>query len=105
MKLKLSRLVRTHNRSRRPAHMLHVMAGQRAGVRCPSVRDRHPGKRRHHVHIKVHKPLAADRSARRAHTVRRVARRAAHPRIDVIGVIVEARILHHLIRQIMTLPA
>ena len=46
--------------------------------------------------------LAADRSARRAHAMRCVARRAAHPRIDVIGVIVEARILHHLVRQVMT---
>jgi hypothetical protein len=81
------------------------MARQSTRIRRTVETDRQPVVLPHHVHIEIHQPLAADTPTRRADSMRRMARRATSPGIDVIRMIVEARILHDLVRQIMALAA
>lgn len=87
------------------------------GVVCGQVTDQHAGVRdtvvgdgkaavwRHHVDIEVDEPLAGDGSARSSHAVSRVAGGAAEAGADVVAVLIPARVLHDLVREIVTLAA
>lgn len=78
---------------------------QDASVRGTVVGDGKAAVRRHYVDIEVDKPLAGDGSTRSSHAVSGVAGGAAEAGADVVAVLIPTRVLHDLVRQVVTLAA
>ena len=81
------------------------MTHEHACIRRAIVRDGSAAPRGHDIYVEVNQPLAGDGSTGRSHAVRSMTNGAAKTGVDVVAMVIPARVFYDLIGQVVALGA